>query len=213
MDCTGCDRRCCKAYYIPLYPEEYEKLLKIKPALSTVEIGYFHYIKPPCPFLVHEKCAVYNIRPVECRGFPINFGTKDRLFISLWLDAICPNRQYVNTFDLIKTLYITAQNIRLRLEMQSKKGGVEQHQAIIDFEENFLYEEHDHLQEEFVSNFPDIVTSIPLNADYITQFLHLPLFTESDLDKKILLYSKSDLKPYADLLDELKHLLIQKPKK
>ncbi|UYP45929.1 hypothetical protein NEF87_002214 [Candidatus Lokiarchaeum ossiferum] len=204
MDCTGCDRRCCKAYYIPLYQEEYEKLLKIKPDLETKKIGYFHYISPPCPFLVHEKCAVYNIRPIECRGFPINFGSRDRLFVSLWLDAICPNRQYVNTEDLIKNLYIMGQNIRLRLEMQSIKGGIKRHEEIMEFEEKFLYKEHDRLQAAFVSNFPETVSSVPINSDYFTQFLHLPLFTESELEKKIKNYTKSQLRLYTEMLTKLK---------
>ncbi|WP_371806609.1 YkgJ family cysteine cluster protein [Candidatus Lokiarchaeum ossiferum] len=204
MDCTGCDRRCCKAYYIPLYPEEYEKLLKIKPDLETTEVGYFQYINPPCPFLVHDKCAVYNIRPIECRGFPINFGTTDGFFISLWLDGICPNRKHVNTMDLIKTLYITGQNIRLRLEMQSVDGGVKYHQEIIEFEENFLYKEHDRLQAAFESDFSDKVSSVPINADLITQFLHLPLYTESELEKKIKYYTPSQLQLYTDMLAELK---------
>ena len=208
MDCAGCDRRCCKAYYIPLYPSEYKTLHKVKPDLETVEIGYFHYIKPPCPFLIHEKCSVYNVRPVECRGFPINFGTKDRVFISLWLDEICPNRQHVNMVDLLKTLYIIGQNIRLRLKVQANEGGIRQHHAIIEFEENFLFDEHDRLQTEFIENFSDVVKSIPINADYFTQFMHLPLYTEVELDKKIIGYSASDLQPYQDLLSSLKRIFL-----
>ncbi len=176
--------------------------------MDTIEIGYLHYIKPPCPFLVHGKCSVYDIRPMECRGFPFNFGTADRLFVSLWLDGICPNRHLVDSIDLIKALYITGQTIRLRLTMQSGPEGEIHKNAITAFEEQFLYDEHDRLQAEFYPNFPDIVSAVPINVDYFTQFMHFPLYTESDLTAKLKLYSINTLSPYNDLLTNLKHRLL-----
>jgi len=61
-----------------------------------IDIGFMNSSKP-CPFLTNtNKCGIYDIRPLDCRSFPlIPFFYQDET-ITFRVDAECPS---ANTFS------------------------------------------------------------------------------------------------------------------
>jgi hypothetical protein len=71
MNCDGCNAKCCKQEWIEIDQEEFDRLWKIK-HFKYHDFGYLKYIDLPCPFLLNDKCSIYEQRPRMCRTFPLN---------------------------------------------------------------------------------------------------------------------------------------------
>jgi Fe-S-cluster containining protein len=58
----------------------------------TDEDGDMHFKDLPCPFLIDQKCSVYDSRPEDCRSYPYlhNEDFLSRLFGVIDNYSICP---------------------------------------------------------------------------------------------------------------------------
>ncbi len=92
FECKSCGK-CCKSFgrgFLPLYEWEVPELSKLAEARSiTLNIKPFEALldkktniafasmfgmyNEPCPFLIENKCAIYENRPLVCRKFPMFF--------------------------------------------------------------------------------------------------------------------------------------------
>ncbi|WMW25056.1 YkgJ family cysteine cluster protein [Methanolobus sediminis] len=74
---SSCNAFCCKIADINLDENDLERLkqaseYKAYMVKSCNEDGKQHKICPPCPFLILDRCSVYDKRPAICRLFPFN---------------------------------------------------------------------------------------------------------------------------------------------
>ena len=71
--CEGCTE-CCKKPMAPLILDDFEKIYKYFPIL----IAKLDVLKPvmlisnekQCPYLINEKCSIYEKRPPACKIYP-----------------------------------------------------------------------------------------------------------------------------------------------
>ncbi len=58
--------------------------------------------KPRCPFWKKEACSIYEIRPLSCRMYPLNFALEDGMLkLVLHMDCLFSERKFQET-SLIK---------------------------------------------------------------------------------------------------------------
>jgi Fe-S-cluster containining protein len=74
--CNGCDRRCCSRPVV--LPEEREAIVKAagmgflkRRRLFERRDGYYILRGEICPLLKDGKCSVEEVRPLNCRIFPL----------------------------------------------------------------------------------------------------------------------------------------------
>lgn len=92
--CKSCNINCCKRFYAVLLPEEegiFEHEFEVETPLGKVKaIGSKNEM--PCPYLDEKGlCRVYNIRPFDCRAWPVmlyyDFEKDEKV---VYLDMDCP---------------------------------------------------------------------------------------------------------------------------
>ena len=107
IDCAGCDMRCCNTVQSDLCNGEIALTIR---DWDTIKANYPHKIwskllpkliqqpygvsyLPPCPFIVGNRCQVYEYRPLVCRVYPIDYATmaegNDKV-TCLGLSSSCP---------------------------------------------------------------------------------------------------------------------------
>jgi len=74
--CSKCDMRCCARAVV--LPEERENIIKaaklgfFQSRRVFSKRGKYYMIKgDPCPFLKENACSIYDVRPLNCRIFPL----------------------------------------------------------------------------------------------------------------------------------------------
>ena len=85
FDCYQCGN-CCKEIPCMIMPHDLTRIaLFLKVKHSTRRMRRFlrkyttlvkektPYLKTPCPFLQHNKCRIYLVRPAACKSFPFNW--------------------------------------------------------------------------------------------------------------------------------------------
>lgn len=92
--CRNCKKICCNFGTPIAYPKEIPLLKKRLKERGIKNHFVRHggvYIIPeePCPYLRKGLCSIEDIKPMECRLFPVKLTFKDRSF-SLKLDKSCP---------------------------------------------------------------------------------------------------------------------------
>lgn len=98
--CRNCPKEthCCyRAPTIVVLPNEAAKLIERtkRPDLFVPEEGGLYSIKKttgsPCPFLTKDNlCGVYDIRPIDCRSWPLTLNLATETKGDLLEDADCP---------------------------------------------------------------------------------------------------------------------------
>lgn len=98
--CSRCDYDDCKGY-IWLLPQEASRLyeeglpiLEINDKLSFLspfqedeEINVSR-LKPPCPYCKERRCQIRDLRPLNCRLYPLNFVNQNgKVYLVLHLDC------------------------------------------------------------------------------------------------------------------------------
>ena len=79
MDCTTC-AACCRDNLLPLNEDEIIRLA-VRLGLDRATFEQRHLVKDdldhqpaldaqPCPFLLDNRCTIYDDRPEACRGYP-----------------------------------------------------------------------------------------------------------------------------------------------
>jgi Fe-S-cluster containining protein len=109
IDCTAC-ANCCKALEPEVAGDEIAPLCSTKSiaaaSFATQHLGFdetrkLHFIKPVCPFLVHNRCSVYATRPQSCREYPRLTPDFKFRWRKTWEDyRICPI--VFNTVEMLK---------------------------------------------------------------------------------------------------------------
>jgi Fe-S-cluster containining protein len=77
--CTQCGACCRNTNGEVLFPPDVEQLARrlgiSKNAFKvkyTITYGGKRLLKGPCPFLVDNRCSVYEDRPIVCKTYPLN---------------------------------------------------------------------------------------------------------------------------------------------
>ena len=75
-DCSNCsDGYCCQRETVPVMSPEWDNIIKyVKSNFTNIDKRRFETNvdkeRLACPFLFHNRCAVYPIRPWSCRIYP-----------------------------------------------------------------------------------------------------------------------------------------------
>jgi Fe-S-cluster containining protein len=83
--CSSCDSRCCK--YPIILPKERERIIKhkgmgfLEKRVFRKRKGYYVIEKDPCPFLKDNRCVVEEVKPSNCRIFPLVFSPEENKYI------------------------------------------------------------------------------------------------------------------------------------
>lgn len=64
MNCSKCDKECCRMIPIGISFPELNYLLDIKPNLNYKVFGNKFYLTEPCDFQNNGKCSIYDVRPL-----------------------------------------------------------------------------------------------------------------------------------------------------
>lgn len=74
--CSNCpDGHCCQRETVPVMTPEWDNIIKYVKCNFT-KLNKLRFEKNvdrgrlPCPFLLHNRCAVYSVRPWSCRIYP-----------------------------------------------------------------------------------------------------------------------------------------------
>ena len=87
--CTTCTDICCKRTTYKLTKQDVERLGSLLVgAVFKTQDGHLQ-LKQPCPFLIDNKCSIYNIRPVGCRLYPVVWNN------GLTTDHNCPGHNEI----------------------------------------------------------------------------------------------------------------------
>ncbi len=107
--CEGCPARCCDgregSVFSQLLLEDFEIVSKNFPILFTFgELGFLkanvllsngEYF---CPYIVENKCVIYDERPNVCRNYPLSPNLDDKTYI----DDMCPAINTEVGIDIVK---------------------------------------------------------------------------------------------------------------
>jgi Fe-S-cluster containining protein len=77
--CKSCQGLCCKRGNIMIFHDEYERLVKFKPAIPHSDYDLIKHIHGPCPFLENDRCTIYEERPITCRKYPLFIKFEENL--------------------------------------------------------------------------------------------------------------------------------------
>lgn len=96
--CDSCDKRCCFQASPCLTSAERNRILKAtgKDLFKRVQGSYFpRLINGACAFFSEGRCTINEIKPMDCRIFPVVRG-RDGMFI----DAYCPEHGEIPAGDM-----------------------------------------------------------------------------------------------------------------
>lgn len=110
IDCTQC-AQCCKTSQVLVDEADIAKVaerLKLPVAefkqryVASDRSGEQYFKTAPCPFLIDNRCSVYEDRPKACRDFPYlhELGFRERMLMAIDNTAFCPI--VFNTFERLK---------------------------------------------------------------------------------------------------------------
>jgi uncharacterized protein len=102
-DCTAC-ARCCTTLR-PVFSEKFQELVAKRLGITTEQFRerYLELCKDedgtqwqirqaPCPFLIDNKCSIYEDRPDNCRDYPYLYKNefRTRLWAMVERTVTCP---------------------------------------------------------------------------------------------------------------------------
>jgi Fe-S-cluster containining protein len=100
IDCRTC-ANCCRSQYPTFSRPEVERIaayiglsaeaLRTRYLTSDADSGKYITRELPCPFLEGNLCAIYEVRPAVCAGYPhLHRNFRSRLWQTLDNAAVCP---------------------------------------------------------------------------------------------------------------------------
>ncbi|MFP5384822.1 MAG: YkgJ family cysteine cluster protein [Bacteriovoracia bacterium] len=109
-----------RQWFKHLHPDVQEKLRADWSLPSSESMNFANKLTTSCPFLIDERCSIYNARPLICRtqGLPLKFSMDEGVFVD-----ICPlNEDLLDAADMSEVLNLDLLNMIL-VQLEREDSG------------------------------------------------------------------------------------------
>ena len=126
--CIECGSKCCstKDFFVIALKHERDLIVKKTGTDPFKKLGNLFYCLEPCPFLLDGKCSINEIKPIDCKIFPVIPSKKgDKIIYEVDLD--CPAAEKLPESFLQEVLELGKEYIKQfskeDLQVMHKKFG------------------------------------------------------------------------------------------